>query len=162
MNRQPFKFQSVAFILLAFVMALAAFSPFFNIGFTTHDDLEYYITSQKSLSWWLYDAQCYAENQGRFYFLITKYFYYVPYLFDSFWMAKVIQIGTLLMSYLLFAYLLFRIFKSKEISALAFVFLTVFTAVTENNHIPFMAYPFFFSFSFMILICAVLLFVKYT
>ena len=162
MNRQPFKFQSVALILLAFVMALAAFSPFFNIGFTTHDDLEYYITSQKSLSWWLYDAQCYAENQGRFYFLITKYFYYVPYLFDSFWMAKVIQIGTLLMSYLLFAYLLFRIFKSKEISALAFVFLTVFTAVTENNHIPFMAYPFFFSFSFMILICAVLLFVKYT
>lgn len=77
-------------------------------------------------------------------------------------MAKVIQIGTLLMSYLLFAYLLFRMFKSKEISALAFVFLTVFTAVTENNHIPFMAYPFFFSFSFMIVICAVLLFIRYT
>lgn len=143
-------------------MAVAAFYPFFNIGFTTLDDLKYYITSQKSLSWWLHDAQSYAQNQGRFYFLITKYFYYVPYLFDSFWVAKLIQIGTLLMSYLLFAYLLFRMFKSKEISALAFVFLTVFTAVTENNHIPFMAYPFFFSFSFMILICAVLLFIKYT
>lgn len=161
MSRQRTNTQIVIFTISALVMAVAAFVPFFNIGFTTHDDLEYYLTCQKGAATWLADARNYAENQGRFYFLITKYFYYVPYLFDSFWAAKAIQIGTLLMSYLLFAYLLFRMFKSKEISALAFVFLTVFTAVTENNHIPFMAYPFFFSFSFMIVICAVLSFIKY-
>lgn len=134
--------------------------PFFNIGFTTGDDLEYYLTYLKGETW---NAACiYAQKQGRFFFYFTQPFNSIPYLFDNFYFTKIVQYGTLILSYLLFTQLVYKIFKSKTIAGYTLLLLIMNTAITFNNHIPFIAYPFYFTFSFCLCLISVLLFIKYT
>ena len=56
------------------ITALLTLLPFFKVGFTTGDDFQYFITARHPANW-INDAIAYAEGAGRFYFLITKYFY---------------------------------------------------------------------------------------
>ena len=73
------------------VTAVLTLIPFFSVGFTTADDFQYYNTAQTSWQIWMADAKIYAESTGRFYFLVTKVFYYVPYLIDSFGYTKAVS-----------------------------------------------------------------------
>ena len=68
-------------ILLLIVTAISLI-PFFSVGFTTADDLEYYLTMLRGDLF--EDAQSYAQNTGRFYFLITKPIYSLVYWLDNF------------------------------------------------------------------------------
>lgn len=144
------------------VTMLITLLPFYNVGFTTADDFHYYITAQEGVSSWLADAEMYARSSGRFYFLLTKYFYYVPYLIDHFAWAKLVQLSTLLACYFLFSYVISRIFKSQKLGAFTLLFLIFNTAIGGGMHYPPAAYPFYFSFSFMIFLTGILLFIKYT
>ncbi len=134
--------------------------PFFNIGFTSSDDLEFYLTCLKDDVW--ADAHRYAQSQGRFYFLIMKPFYALSYLFDNFCFTKIVQHGSLILSYSLFSWLVYKMFKSKALSGIVLLFLVMNTIVTFDLHIPFIAYPAFFTFSFSLCIISLLLFIKYT
>lgn len=147
-------------IFLFCLTIFISFIPFFKIGFTTSDDFEYYLTYLKGDFW--SDAWYYAQIAGRFYFLITKPFYSLPYLFDNFYFTKILQHGTLIISYLLFSWLIFKMFKSKNLAGFVLLLLVMNTLVTFNLHIPFIAYPVFFTFSFCLCIISVLLFLKYT
>ena len=70
--------------------ALISLLPFFKVGFTCSDDFQYFITAQHP-EIWVGDAMVYARDAGRFYFLITKFFYYIPYLIDNFAYTKAID-----------------------------------------------------------------------
>lgn len=141
--------------------ALLSLLPFFGVGFTTGDDFQYFNTARQSWKYWMNDAKIYAEGAGRFYFYITKVFYYVPYLVDSFAYTKVVQYITLLACYGMFAYLVYRLFHSRNLSLLTFLLLVFDTTLTLNNHIATIAYPFYFTFSIIIFIAALLLYLDY-
>ena len=143
------------------VTAVLTLIPFFSVGFTTADDFQYYNTAQTSWQIWMADAKIYAESTGRFYFLVTKVFYYVPYLIDSFGYTKAVQYISLLACYAMFAWLVYKLFRSRNLSLLTFMLLVFDTVITPNNHIPTIAYPFYFSFSIIIFIAALLFYLYY-
>lgn len=153
------KQQLIIYAALA-ITALLTLIPFFNVGFTTTDDFQYFITTRHPQNW-IGDATIYAQDAGRFYFLITKYFYYVPYLIDNFAYTKAVQYISLIASYAMFAWLIFRLFKSKNLSLLTFLLLIFDTTITANNHVPTIAYPFYFSFSLIIFIGGILMYLNY-
>ncbi|HPL05149.1 MAG TPA: hypothetical protein PLG05_08225 [Bacteroidales bacterium] len=153
------QFNKLIWFLFA-ITIIVTIAPFFKIGFTTADDLENYIS-------YLYgsvvpESWIYARDAGRFYFIITKPLYSLPYVGDSFIFTKIIQHFSLLLSYAMVAVLIKKIFNSREIALLLFLVLLMATPITANYHMPFIAYPFYFTFSFAVLISAVLLFIKYT
>lgn len=150
----------LTYILLS-ICIIAALYPFFSVGFTTGDDLEYYVTSLRSFAYWLEDAQIYAQSAGRFHYLLVKPLYLIPYLVDNFLYTKLIQYIFLLLSYGIFSFFIYKLFKSKQLGFLLFILLVVGTSITYNNHVPTIAYPFYFSFSFTLCICSLLLFIKY-
>ena len=149
--------------LVAFVATvILSLVPFFRVGFTTSDDIQYFVTAQQSWQYWLMDHQVYAQHQGRFYFLITKFFYYIPYLADNFLLTKAIQYTTLLACYALFSYLVFRIMKSRLFAMMVMLVLVFNTCVTRMSYfIAVTSYPFYFTFSFLLFLCGVILFVSY-
>ena len=148
---------SIAYIATAILTLL----PFFQIGFTTSDDFQYYNTAHQNLDYWLMDAKAYAHDAGRFYFLITKYFYYVPYLIDSFIWTKFVQYTMLAACFLLFTYLIYRIFKSQRLAALTLLLL-IFNLGIGYGYLYFpAAYPFYFTFSLSIFLTGIILFLNY-
>ena len=136
--------------------------PFFKVGFTTGDDFQYYHTAHAGWHHWMGDAKIYAEGAGRFYFYVTKVFYYVPYLVDSFAYTKAVQYITLIAAYALFAWFVYRLFKSRRLALMTYLLLIVDLAVTPNHHVPTIAYPFYFSLSIIIFLCALLAYLRYT
>ena len=155
--------QEKVFWFLAYTAtAVLTLLPFFHVGFTTSDDFQYFNTAQQNWDYWMMDAEAYAHGAGRFYFLITKIFYYVPYLFDSFAWAKFVQYSSLLACYLLFAYLVIRIFKSQRLGALTLLLLIFNTAIDSGRFCPPTAFNFYFHFSFQLFLLGVLLFLNYT
>lgn len=142
-----------------FLIIILTLFPFFRIGFTTADDLEYYMSTRGGTVF--QDAYWYARGAGRFYFLITKPLYHVPYLIDNFYFTKIIQYSFLLLSFILFGVVIQKIFRQKEFSLLIFLFLLAFLPVTRNFHIPIIAYPFFFTLSFSIFLVSLLYLLKY-
>lgn len=154
------RFDQIVVAFLALLVTGISLAPFFKVGFTTADDLEYYLTFLKG--GYFQDAQFYASYSGRFYFLITKPLYSLIYATGSFALLKVLQYGCLLLSYGVFTWLIQTLFHSKKLSAALFVLLVCCTPVTPNLHVPFIAYPCFFSFSFALFCLALVAFVKYT
>lgn len=153
MNKKQFLY------LLLFLIIGITLIPFFKIGFTTGDDLEYYIRMQKG---GLFpDANIYAQGAGRFSFLITMPLYHLPYLFDNFYFTKIIQYVFLLISFVLFVKVINEIFRSKTFAILIFLLLIAFLTVTPHYFVPIISYPFFFTFSFSIFLTSILLLLKY-
>lgn len=133
--------------------------PFFKIGFTTGDDLQFYETMRRGDIW--EDAYWYARGAGRFYFLITKPLYHLPYIIDNFYFTKIIQYGFLLLSFVLFTKVVQKIFKLKEFTFLLFLLLFICLTVTPNNFVPIISYPFFFTCSFSFFLLSLLRLFKY-
>lgn len=156
--------QEKVFWFLAYAAtAVLTLLPFFHVGFTTSDDFQYFNTAQQNWDYWMMDAEAYAHGAGRFYFLITKIFYYVPYLFDSFAWAKFVQYSSLLACYLLFTYLVIRIFKSQRLGALTLLLLIFNTSIdSAGRFCPPVSFNFYFHFSFLLFMLGMLLFLNYT
>jgi len=142
------------------LIIILSLAPFFKIGFTTADDLQYYIRALKGGL--LEDAYFYAMGQGRFYFLFTKPLYHLIYLIDNFYFVKVIQYGMLLLSFSLFTMVISKICKQNKFSILIFLLLFSFLSVSKPMYfMPIVAYPPTFTFSFSILLITLLLLLKY-
>ncbi len=140
---------------------MLALIPFFRVGFTTGDDIESYLIRLQGFSYWLTDAASYAKEQGRFYFYLNP-LGNIPYLIDNFYFTKIVQYVSLLSAYGVFVYFVFRIFRSRVLSLVLLLALIVWTQITFNHHIPTIAYPFSFCFSFILCLSACLLFIRYT
>lgn len=157
------KREKILWILAYTVTLILTLLPFFQVGFTNGDDFQYYNTAQADWEYWRHDAKVYAQDAGRFYFLITKIFYYVPYLVDSFGWTKFVQYFSLTVCYLLFSYLIYRIFKSWRLGALTLLLLIFnINMGYYTGYNPPTAYPFYFPFSFIIFISGIIVFLNYT
>ena len=156
------KQEKFIWILAYTVTAVITLLPFFQVGFTNSDDFQYYIAAHRGWQYWLEDAGIYAQCAGRFYFLLTKYFYYVPYLFDCFVWTKATQYLPLIGCYLFFSYIIFRIFKSRRLGALTFLLLIFNMSVGHESFSLPTAFPFYFPFSFIIFLCGILFFINHT
>ena len=154
--------QRLPIAILFLTTVVLSLIPFFKVGFTTSDDVQYFITAQQNWQYWMMDHHYFALGQGRFFYLITKYFYYVPYLADNFFVTKTIQYITLLSCYLLFAYIVYRILRSQALGLLTLLMLVLNTCINKSgNFIAVTAYPFFFTFSFLVFLLGVLQLVNY-
>ena len=148
------------FLWFLFLLTIIlTFSPFFKIGLTNRDDVEFYLTAMKGGLFT--DAYWYATSAGRFYFLITKPLYHIAYLVDHFYFTKIIQYGFALLSFVLFAVVVKKIFKQTFFALLVFLFLFVFLTVTPNYYMPVIAFPLFFTLSFSIFLLSILFLIKY-
>lgn len=157
------KRERIIWILAYAATLILTLLPFFQIGFTNNDDFQYYNSAQDTWKDWLKNHDAYAHNAGRFYFLITKFFYYVPYLVDNFVYTKFIQYISLIVCYLIFTYLIYRIFKSWRMGALTLLLLIFNTNMGYYvGFNPPTAYPFYFPFSFIIFISGIIIFINYT
>ncbi|MFY9591614.1 MAG: hypothetical protein WAP54_06490, partial [Bacteroidales bacterium] len=149
------------FIWFLFVITIViTLAPFFKVGITSADDLgnyQSYLSNSVFLNSWIF-----AKEFGRFYCIITMPIHSLSYVGDNFIITKIIQHLSLLFSYSMVAVLIKKNFNSREIALLFFLVLLMATPISANYHIPFIAYPFYFTFSFALLISAVLLFIKYT
>ena len=149
------------FWLLAYATTLLlTLLPFFQVGLTNTDDFQYYNTSHFP-GQWVFDATVYAHGAGRFYFLLTKYFYYVPYLFDNYALTKFIQYFTTACSYALFSFLVYKMFRSKRLGALTGLLLIFNMSLGIDNFYPPTSFPFYFHFSLIIFLAGLLLYVNY-
>jgi hypothetical protein len=156
------KKEKFLWILAYTATAILTLLPFFQVGLTSGDDFQYYNMAQNTWEQWEMDAENYAHDAGRFYFLVTKYFYYIPYVIDSFAWTKFVQYASLLLCYVLFAYTANRIFRSRRLGALTLLLLIFNTVIGLEWHYPPTAYPFYFSFSLIIYLWGILLYVGYT
>lgn len=147
--------------LLFIVLAILVLIPAFRVGFTTADDLENYLITRRGFLAIFNQGKEIARDAGRFYFYIAQPLYKLPYLIDNFFFTKLVQYISLLITYTLFAKLVYKIFHSTVLSQMVFLFLLVCTFISDNQHIPIQAYPFLFTFSFSICIGALLLYVDY-
>ncbi|MCQ2284476.1 MAG: hypothetical protein MJZ57_06200 [Bacteroidales bacterium] len=159
MKNKYFTFDKLVIEFLLLIVTIISLLPFFKIGFTTADDLEYYLTFLNGNYW--EDAQIYAKYSGRFYFLITKPLYSLVYAANCFALLKFIQNALLLSSYIAFAHMIRKIFNAENLGIATYALLVCFTPVTSSLHIPFIAYPGFFTLSFALLCLAVIFFLKY-
>ncbi|MDD4148415.1 MAG: hypothetical protein PHE33_00125, partial [Bacteroidales bacterium] len=146
--------------LLFILTLIITIAPFFSIGFTTADDLAHYMTLNRHGVF--QEAWINSKSQGRFYFIVTNPMNALAYIGDNFLLTKIIQHVSLLLSYSLFSVLIKKLFKSKELALVMFLLLIMATPASGNLHLPFIAYPFYFTFSFSVLISSCLLFIKYT
>lgn len=137
--------------------------PFFLVGVANDDDLQFFVTAHRGWDYWKMDAGVYAQGQGRFYYMFTKYFYYIPYLFDNFVWTKFVQYSSLCVCYLMFAYLVFRIFKSARLAALLLLLLVFNTRIgASTGYVPPIGYPFYFTFSLIVFLGGLLLYIDFT
>ena len=146
--------------LLGLLILILTLAPFFKVGFTTGDDIKFYLTAQNGNVF--EDARIQAEYAGRFYFLITKPLYLVPYMVDNFYFTKVVQYTSLLICFAVFALFLRKVFKeNKEMVLLIVLLLFTFLMITPNDFVPIITYPFFFTTSFSIFIGSAIFLLKY-
>ncbi|MFH1296257.1 MAG: hypothetical protein ABIJ04_03170 [Bacteroidota bacterium] len=140
------------------IIVFITFYPFFLSGFGCADDIQNYLVLKSGGTWpnmiWL------AKFAGRFYYLIVHPVYMVPYLADSMFVTKLFHHIPLIIGIVLFAVILFRMNRSRELSL--FYLLIFLTVAQASKHTSlFLNYPFFFTFSFDLLLISFLLLLSY-
>ena len=140
------------------VIVIVTFYPLLFTGFACADDLQNYLVAR----WGNYagDASNMAKIAGRFYYYIVKPLNSVPYSIDNMYVTKLYQIIPIIICLILFARVLFVMTKSKEMSFLYFLLFLV-TAQISGYTSLFVTYPFYYSFSFCILLVSFLFLIKF-
>ncbi|MEG2070095.1 MAG: hypothetical protein RR034_01825 [Bacteroidales bacterium] len=148
---------NLSWILLAIVAVVTLF-PLIRVGFVVEDDYIYFLNSSRFFE--SDTSQVYAETHGRFYFLITQWVYVLPYLVQSSLYFDCMLILPILSSLILFIWLIKRICKDEKVALLMAVFVFA-TFQICGFHSATAAYPFYFSFSFTLLLLSMHLLVSY-
>ena len=144
--------------LAFFIIALITFFPLFFTGFATADDLHYYLVTRRGEV--LQDSSYFAQVAGRFYFYIVKPVYNLPYLYDNMIVIKIFQYLPIFVCFWLFSRIVYVLTKSRELSWL-FILLFLVTMQISKHTSLFVSYPFYFSFSFILLLSSYYLLLKF-
>jgi len=147
------------FFYLAFAVAgLISFFPLFFTGFATADDFHYYLVTRRGQV--MADSSLFAEIAGRFYFYIVKPVYSLPYIYDNMAVVKIFHFVPLIACFLLFAQIVRKMTHS-VVSAWLFLLVFLMTMQVSQHTSLFVAYPFYFTFSFALLLISFLLLLQY-
>jgi len=140
------------------IIIIVTFYPLFLSGFGCPDDLNnYFVLKGGSIS---SNKQFLAELAGRFYYLIIHPMYLVPYISDNPVVIKLFHHIPLIAGFILFAIILFRLMHSKELSFFYFLVFLVIAQASRHTSL-FLTYPFFFTFSFDLLLLSFLFLLNY-
>jgi hypothetical protein len=144
-------------LLLGFI-TLITFYPIFGIGFTTGDEILYYELAYKKNIW--STSFDFAKDSGRFYLTLTNPLYIFPYLFDNIVITKCIQYGSLFFCIFSFGLLIKKLVKSFSYSILFLTIFLTFVSISKWTSLI-ICYSFYFTFSFTLLLWAVIFLQKY-
>lgn len=145
-------------ILIALLgVAIVVFLPFLNTGFGTGDDVEFMLTAKNGSSWQM--AKMYANDTGRFYFLLTKPLYDLPYLLADYPTLKAINILFVLLNFLLIAKIA-QLFSNKYLGYFTFLITLVFVSIKGGNN-PIVSFLLYFSVSFSFILASILFTIKF-
>jgi hypothetical protein len=147
-------------LILLILASITAFVlvPFINTGLAEGDDAEFFLSGVKENP--SSDAASYAKSAGRFYFLITKPLYNLPYKIKSLTVIKTVNILLLLLILILASGVIKQLFKSKWLAYLSYLLLLTFISVKGNNN-PIISFQWYFTGSFLLIIASVLFALKY-
>jgi hypothetical protein len=147
-DENPSKYNYLLYVSLA-IMAIVTFAPLFSTGIGCADDLQSYLVAR----WgnFMADAGTSAKIAGRFYYYIVKPLNILPYIVDNPFVIKLFQHVPLVICFLLFARILFMLTRSKE---MAFLYIVLFFATAQISGYTslFVTYPFYYTFSFSLLL----------
>ena len=144
--------------MLLIAIAIITFFPLLFTGFATADDFHYYLVTRRGQV--LAESQMFAEVAGRFYFYLVKPLYNLPYLYDNMAFVKAFQYIPLIMCFLLFAKIVYTVTSSKEM-AFFYLLLFLFTMQISKHTSLFVSYPFYFTFSFFLLLSSAYFLLRY-
>ncbi|MFZ4399864.1 MAG: hypothetical protein ACOYO1_07510 [Bacteroidales bacterium] len=137
-----------AFQIGILIIALITFAPLLKIGIVTADDL--FMSLMHNCNYWG-NAYLSASNQGRFFFLITSYFFYVPYVFDSIIWTRFLQFLPIIIIFLGFNKLISNYFNNKKSGLIFLLIYFIFFQLTANYN-AFISYHFYFTTAFAALV----------
>ncbi len=154
MNEESFSKYRIFFYFAFAVIAVIFVTPFFFAGIGSADDFQAYMVVRFDKIW--SDIMDISSFGGRFYYLLVRWISYVPYLVDDMFFIKMFQMVPILAAFIVFAWLLYKITKSKVIAWFAvLIFLMASQGSTHTS--LFFNYPFYFSFSFVLLLLSIIL-----
>jgi hypothetical protein len=145
-------------LFLISIVIVIVILPFFTNGFASGDEVEFYITMK--MGDFFNNASIYAKDTGRFYLYFSKPLYSLIYAFDSIPFTRIANTLLLVSNYIFAALIVAKITKSEW---LFFLFVLIgITTVPIMNCSPVVSYPVYFTLSFLIIECSILLYiVKY-
>ena len=139
-------------------IAIITFFPLFGSGIGSADDMTNYVNTLLGKE--IIASVWYAEMSGRFYYLIVGLFHHLPYEIDDLFVIKLYQILPIFLNLVLFGKVVYILTKSKEVSSL-FVILFLVVAQFSHHTSLFFTYPFYFTFSFSLILAAYLLLYRF-
>lgn len=159
-NHEKFSFNQEKFGInfLLFLVYIIALFPLTKIGFTVGDDIDLYTETCKGH--WNHVIGNLPYLHGRFYLLFSRYVNTVPYLIDSRVYFDLMYIFPIALSFILFSRLIQRVFNNDSISLFAAIFFASCFQIAGFHSIT-TAYPFFFTFSFCLILISLHLFISF-
>lgn len=130
------------------ILMLITFAPLLNIGLVTADDMA--ILLMNKCNYWG-NAYISAIHQGRFFFLITAYFFYLPYLFDSIIWTRLLQFFPIVLIFIGVYSIINQYFNNKKTGIFFLLIYFVFFQLTANYN-AFISYHFYFTTAFASLV----------
>ncbi len=146
------------FLLLSSITAIVLI-PFIKTGIATGDDAEFLISGL--IKNYKSDAVNYAERAGRFYFLLTKPLYNLPYLIHNLIVIKTINIILLTINLILLSAIIKQLFNNKWITYLLYILLLTFITIKGRNN-PIVSFQWYFTGSFIFVLSSIYYALKYS
>jgi hypothetical protein len=149
------KVEAAVVLALLFIFT---FYPMLNSGYSTNDDIRTQLRAQSLLMGGNYFALASeeAKHQGRFSYFLLMIVPLVPYLISKAWFFQLISKGSIIVSLLLFYYVVKRFSSSRRLGLLSLAIFLI--AVQENwDHNLLTSYPFGFSLGIIIFLAVLLL-----
>jgi len=142
------------------IVAIITFSNFMYRGYTTNDDLEYFLAFHKEHSIWKYSYE-YAKSNGRFYFMFMQPLFNViiPNVLPI-QVSQLLNLTIVLLTIVTISVIVNKVFNSL-IAQYLFVLITlVFINIKSANN-AIVSYPFYFTSSFFLFSCSILSYLNY-
>ncbi|MFA6200012.1 MAG: hypothetical protein WC679_06380 [Bacteroidales bacterium] len=157
-NTKPFNQEKFTINFLLFLVYLIALYPLTKVGFTVGDDIDTYVDFCSGH--WTHIVGDLPYVSGRFYLLFIRYVVAVPYLINNPTYFDLMYILPIALSFILFTRLIKRVFNNDSITLFAAIFFASCFQIAGFHSIT-TAYPFYFTFSFCLILISLHLFISF-
>ena len=136
------------------IIAIITFYPLFGTGIGSADDMANYTNTRFGKEF--LSSKWAAEMSGRFYYVVFGLVHNLPYEIDDQFVTKLFQVVPFCLCLFLFYRVVFILTDSKEISNLVILLFFVVAQFSPHTSL-FFTYPFYFTFSFSLILSSYLL-----
>ena len=142
------------------IVVIITFSNFIYRGYTTNDDLGYFLAFHKEHSIWSYSYE-YAKSNGRFYFIFMQPLFNIilPNILPGS-LSQLLNLAIVLLTIVTVSVIVNKIFRSLAMQYLFVLITLIFINIKSANN-AIVSYPFYFTLSFFIFSCSILSYLYY-